>query len=117
VRRNIEIEAMWAGERRAERWEIAMWKVARLQEEPSGTCRLEGCTVAQILDREERIDLDVHSVDRILEFVGMRGLGLRDRPFRRCGAYRQIQGFHFQQDDWLLVDLGSSSSMIVGYHP
>jgi hypothetical protein len=27
VRRSIEIEAMWAGERRAEHWVIAKWMV------------------------------------------------------------------------------------------
>jgi hypothetical protein len=75
ARRSIEIEAMWAGERTAERWEIAKWKVVRLLVGPNETCHLEGCTVAQILDREELIDLDVRWVDRILVFAGMRGLG------------------------------------------
>jgi hypothetical protein len=59
VRRSIEIEAMWAGARTVERWVIAKWRVVRLLEGPNETCRLEGCTVAQILDREELIDLDV----------------------------------------------------------
>jgi hypothetical protein len=99
VRRNIEIEAMWAGERTVGRWEIAKWKVVRLLVGPNETCHLEGCTVAQILDREERIDLDVRWVDRILVFAGMRGLDLLDRPFRHCAAYRQSQGSHFQRDD------------------
>ena len=82
-----------------ERWEIAKWKVVRWLEEQSVTCHLEGCTVAQILDREEPIDLDVHWVDRILVFAGMRGLGLLNRPFRRCAAYHRSQGFRSQQDD------------------
>jgi hypothetical protein len=98
-RRNIEIEAMWAGERTAERLERAKWTVVRLLEELSVTWRLEGCIKAQIRDREEQIDLDVRLVDRILVFAGKRGLDLLDRPFRRCGAYRQSQGSHFQQDD------------------
>jgi hypothetical protein len=97
--RSIEIEAMWAGERMAGRWGIAKWKVVRLLEELSVTWRLEGCIKAQIRDREERIDLDVRLVDRILVFAGKRGLDLLDRPFRRCAAYRQSQGSHFQQDD------------------
>ena len=99
VRRSIEIEAMWAGARTVGRWEIGKWKVVRLLEELSVTWRLEGCIKAQIRDREERIDLDVRWVDRILVFAGMRGLDLLDRPFRRCAAYRQIQCSHFQQDD------------------
>jgi hypothetical protein len=98
VRRSIEIEAMWAGARTVERWETAKWRVVRLLMGPNETCYLEGCTVAQILDREERIDLDVHLGDRILVFVGMRGLGWLDRPFRRCGAYRQTQGSRFRPD-------------------
>ena len=72
---------------------------ARWLEEPNEICHLEGCTVAQILDREEPIDLDVRWVDRILVFAGMRGLGLLDRPFRRCVPYRQSQGSRFRQND------------------
>ena len=101
----------------AEHWETGKLTVVRWLEEPSVTCHFEGCTVAQILDREEPIDLDVHWVDRILVFAGMRESGSLDRPFQHCGAYRQSQGSRFQQDDLLLVDLGSSSSRIIEYHP
>jgi len=117
VRRSIEIEATWAGERRAGRWATKKWKVVRLLVGPNETYRLEGCTKAQILDREELIDLGVRLVDRILVFAGMRGLDLLDRPFRRCAASRQSQGSRFQQDDWLLVDLESSLSRTIEYHP
>jgi hypothetical protein len=99
VRRSIEIEAMWAGARTVERWVIAKWRVVRLLEGPNETCRLEGCTVAQILDREELIDLDVRLVDRIPVSAGMRGLDLLDRPSRHCAAYRQSQGSRSRQDD------------------
>ena len=99
VRRSIEIEAMWAGEQTAEHLGTAKWMVDRSLEEPSVTCRLEYCTVAQIPDREEPIDLDVRWGDHNLVFAGMRGLGLLNRPFRHCAAYHRSQGFRFQQDD------------------
>jgi len=99
VRRNIEIEEMWAGEQMAEHLEIAKWTVDRPPEELNETCRLEYCTLEQYPDQEELIDLDVRWEDRNLVFAGMRGLGLLNRPFRRCAAYHRSQGFRSQQDD------------------
>jgi len=99
VRRSIEIEAMWAGEQTAEHLGTAKWMVDRPLEELNETCHLEGCTLEQYPDQEELIDLDVRWEDRSLVFAGMRGLGLLNRPFRRCAAYHRSQGFRSQQDD------------------
>ena len=90
---------MLAGEQTAEHWEIAKWTVDCSLEEPNETCHLEDCTLEQYPDQEELIDLDVRWEDRNLVFAGMRGLGLLNRPFRRCAAYYRSQGFRSQQDD------------------
>jgi len=90
---------MLAGEQTAEHWEIAKWTVDCSLEEPNETCHLEDCTSEQYQDQEELIDLDVRWGGRNLVFAGMRGLGLLNRPFRRCAAYHRSQGFRSQQDD------------------